>query len=813
MQLSYIGSYLQKKIPTGLRMAILALVPAFLFLPFPDSVFDLGIDSPLPYIFTYLIRGHVALGKEIIFPHGPLAFIMYPLPGDSLWWIAFFFTVLLRMAWAYSLLSLVSKRASSYLFFAFLGAVVLSAVNGLLLTIVESVILFFLNYLDSKKITWLVPPLILIPLALFIKAFVGILCLAVFFSFILILLFYVFRKQENPWRLLYVFILPAGILIIWLLLYKTYDGLFSYIIGMQQLASDNSAAAALYPDNLWLWISVGILSGFLLLVLIVRNRKQLFFLILVLPTLFAIWKYAMARQDYYHALTIVIFLFFLLLVFHLLVAKQKYLHYTLSSLVFGAFLFNFISIRGPEKRYFPPHDGLVKLISAGLHYRYFSDTCAAASLRNVETNKLSSEIRSVILNKTVDVYPWDYSYVAANNLNWQPRPVLHSYAAYTNWLDNQDANHFKSITAPEFLIWELKASWRDIYGGSMESIDGRYLLNDEPETLLSLMSNYRLLAKQNGEQQALLYVKRQKPIELKTKEVARIETTWNTWFNVPVSVNGLLRASVHTSLTLAGRLKGMLYKDDDVYVFYMFSNGDIRQYRVVPRTIEYGLWVNPLIMNPETHINEPRVIKMCFRSRNENVMNSRINIVFSLSTPDDNLLPETDSSSFVFDFFGINGKLNRKTVLKRSLRLYQNPETWLHPVYGQPDTPGNTHQLALMPDKYSSIISVNLDSLKNANDFSDGLIVAQVWMKAGKQANAGLIVALEKGQENVLWKSADFKNVRVNENDYNLVSSFLALDEFMKKQKGLVLKVYLWNFGKEPVLWKNLSLHVEGVVQ
>jgi len=802
----------QKDSTKRLILLAISLIPALLFLPFPDSITDIGIDNSLSFIFSYIMQGHLALGKDIIFPHGPFAFIMYPLPGNSLWWIAMSFSILVRVAWAYSFLSLVSNKSWRYHIVAFIGCLMLSTIVGLLGTIVQMVIMFLLHYLETRKLYWLVPPLVLTAFAFFIKAFVGILCLSVIFPFFLILLYLVIKKEENPWRLVYILIVPLSIAAIWMVLYGTSHGLLRYAIGMQQLASDNSAAAALYPDNLWIWLIIGLLAGFILMITNLRNRKQLQFFILILPMLFAIWKYGMARQDYYHALTIIIFLFFVLLIFLLQAERFKVYHLVLSLIVFVAFAINFANIRGPENSFSPPTNGFLKLISAAMDYQYFSDTCEMASQRNVKRNLLCTEIRSMIGNKTVDIYPWNYSYLKANNFNWQPRPVLHSYASYTYWLDDLNVKHFESKSAPEFIIWELKADSRDAYGGDMESIDGRYLLNDEPETMLSLVSYYRLLAMQEGKHSALIYAKRQAKLEFKTKEISKIETIWNTWFNVPDTAIGLLRASVHTKLTFAGKLKGMFYKDDDVYAYYMFSDGDIRRYRVVPRTMDYGLWINPLVMNPELHMNEPRIIKMCFRSRNENLMYKKISITFSQTIPVGNSLHETDSSGFVFDFFGLKIGKKRETLLKRGFAMDSVPMAWTHPIYSTNHRPDSINSLELLADQYSPAFTINLDSLQAVERFTDGLVLSQVWMKSGDKANAGLIVALDRGEENILWKSADLKYAKLNENDYNLISSFLDLDEFMKKEKGLTLKVYLWNFGKEPVYWKNFSIHIKSIL-
>lgn len=811
MSISTLAAVFQKGSVNRLVILVVSLIPAFLFFPFPDSVFDVGLDQSLSFVFTYLMQGRADLGKDIVFPHGPFAFIMYPLPGDSLWWIAIGFTIIIRLAWAYSLMKLVSEKPGWRFFIAFAGTLVLSAVVGLLLIIVQLVVLLLLNYLQQKRLYWLLSALVLTAFAFYIKAFVGILCLSVVFPFFLVLLYNSIIKLENPWRLVYILVVPFSILAIWLALYRTSNGLLRYIEGMQQLASDNSAAASLYPDNNWIWLAAGMLAGLILIITNLRNSKLVRYFILIGPALFAVWKYSMARQDFFHALTLIIFLFFVLLIFHLLAEKFRIYHLLLSLLILGTFSCNFILADDSQNKFALRESGFPKLISAAMDYQHFSDSCNKVSLQNIERKKLSPGIRSLILNKTVDIYPWEYSYVPANNLNWQPRPVLHSYASYTRFLDNLNAKHFKSKDAPEFLIWELQHTSSDIHGGRMGSIDGRYLLNDEPDMILNLISNYRLIARQEGDYPALIYTKRPVRLQLESSEVGVIETTWNTWFNVP-DTNGLISAEVLTNLNSIGRLKGMFYKDDDVYAYYMFSDGSIKQYRVVPRTIKYGLWINPVIMNPELKLKEPRVVKMCFRSRNEKLTNKKIHVTFKRVTTAGNQFPETDSSGIIYDFFGISGGKKRSTLLVRNLAMDSDPFTWSTPVYGPDMHSDKSGQTRVLHSQSSYGFFFDLDSLKAIRSFDEGIAIAQVWIKAATTAKTSLILSVDKDGKSLLYKSIDTKYFIKNEGDYNLVTCFLNMDDSLENEKGLTLRAYLWNVGSDPVSLKNFTLRVQGVL-
>ena len=150
----------------NLLLFVVALVPAFVLFPFPASVFANGIDPPLAWVFNFLVRGNFALGRHIIFPHGPLAFIMYPLPGGSNLWIAVSVHITLRIFLAYNILKLATRKPLGYMVFALISAFVLLAVNDILLTIVQIIILCYLNFFERRNILWLLPALIITPVAL-----------------------------------------------------------------------------------------------------------------------------------------------------------------------------------------------------------------------------------------------------------------------------------------------------------------------------------------------------------------------------------------------------------------------------------------------------------------------------------------------------------------------------------------------------------------------------------------------------------------------------------------------------------------------
>src|SRR5690554_7715176 len=75
---------LRKELDFGFKALILGLMLIVGTFPANDWSFSVGIDPPLQWVFNFLFEHNLELGKNIIFPHGPLAFLMYPLSENIL---------------------------------------------------------------------------------------------------------------------------------------------------------------------------------------------------------------------------------------------------------------------------------------------------------------------------------------------------------------------------------------------------------------------------------------------------------------------------------------------------------------------------------------------------------------------------------------------------------------------------------------------------------------------------------------------------------------------------------------------------------
>ena len=90
----------------GIRYGILSILLILITFPDFDPNYSTGVDGPLPWVFNYFFSENLNLGKDVIFPHGPLAFILYPLPMGNNLLIAIIFYSIIKLFLSCSIIHL-----------------------------------------------------------------------------------------------------------------------------------------------------------------------------------------------------------------------------------------------------------------------------------------------------------------------------------------------------------------------------------------------------------------------------------------------------------------------------------------------------------------------------------------------------------------------------------------------------------------------------------------------------------------------------------------------------------------------------------
>jgi hypothetical protein len=798
------SSFLQRDFSLAIYVLLSVLVPIITFSDL-DPVYAPGVDPPMAWVFNYFFDGHLSEGKNIIFPHGPLAFLMYPLPEGNNLATAVLFHFLLKIIFSFLLFRLVNHREKSNHLAPFLVAIFFCGIFDIqFLLLGITALCLVLHFLTEKK-SYLVPAILFCSLSVYIRAFGGIATIALCGSYFLLQF-----AGSRSWKRLLVCSgsLLLGIVLIWILLYHTLSGFPRYLFGLFQLSQDNSSAVAMYPENNWLFISIAFFI-LCLIPFISKSKSALLVYGMFLLPLFAAWKYAMAREDIFHASSLFVLLLFFYAIVYFVAERRRFLILFLGLLSAGFYYGNLENVddfRDPGIS----KNGLNAFRTFISDYDTLSKKYKALSLENIRTNKLDEKSLSLIQNKTVDIYPWDYTFIPANNLNWRPRPVIQSYASYTSWLDLQNKEHFESASAPEFLLWETDKVTEDQNGGNFESIDERYLLNDEPQTVLALLNKYSFVHKHP---RYLLFQKNtgDKLEQAATKSSGKIK--WNEWTDVPYAGDGILRAKIRMKQKAGGKIKSFFYKSEAFYIVYKLENKDVFRYRIVPKNAADGIWINPFLQKGETDFIESPVRQIQIRCTDVSQMQEEAEIEWQYSRLKTN--PQTSPGpKGPYDgacaLFGKTVPSSDSLLFITENKFSQRLEAWTYNEQQIYDKEYSTSpkSMQLKPGEYSMTYARTFDSaaFKSGKELQ---IKSTVTVKATRSAEVKLVISLEDERGNpISWTGTRVSPFIIDEDNWNFCSAVAKVSNQQLKGK-LTLKVFLWNVGKEQILADDFSVRAE----
>lgn len=187
--------------------------------------------------------------------------------------------------------------------------------------------------------------------------------------------------------------------------------------------------------------------------------------------------------------------------------------------------------------------------------------------------KLPHEILAHIGNDTVDVIPWNIAYAYYNHLTYNPRPVIQSYAAYTEKLDRLNSAKYESDSAPKHLLF------------SFDCIDLRYCFWDETQTKIAMLEHYQphLVS---GE---FLVLDRHAPAlrpHETTSSTGRAHL--NQWIT-PLDDSRITLAKVNLRYSPIGSLKSFFYKVPPLNVEFELADGKTITHRAVKNILQGGV--------------------------------------------------------------------------------------------------------------------------------------------------------------------------------------------------------------------------------
>lgn len=203
-----------------------------------------------------------------------------------------------------------------------------------------------------------------------------------------------------------------------------------------------------------------------------------------------------------------------------------------------------------------------------------------------ELVKAKSRIRQgdplPLLKGTTDFYEFDQSAILASDNQWNPRPIIQSYSAYTPQLAKQNEDHLRGRESPDWVFFRL------------QSIDERLPSIDDGASWSALIDNYTVASLQNG----LATLKKRDSTRGASSYESISEKLCVTGATVTVpETRGLIFAEVDLQPTWAGRLLISLFSPPQLRITLGLRSGETKSYRVVSEMMESGFLLSPLVSN------------------------------------------------------------------------------------------------------------------------------------------------------------------------------------------------------------------------
>lgn len=737
--------------------------------PVMDWTYGPGDDASLYWVFNSLPGAGYREAARFLFPHGPLAWLMYPLPDQAV--ETMLFLALVKAALFTGLWLATGAEASWWRRLMAVAAAFLMMMHSRLEFMLTANVLTWTWLGVRRESRWPMHVVVaLVVLAFHVKAAVGIMTMMLFFT---ALGCRAVRHgqwgreglQLGGWAL--AMVLSSACI------YGTLEGFGTRWQGLLQLASGSSASVALYPYVPWAAVAAGLALALLVLLLAGKGEGP-WFALLSAPLLFATWKHGMARADFLHEEGFIHLVGAVLMLSVLFVPRRWWLRLPLAALSVLLLSRLLGHVHHPASSTWPGF-GFGRAVRFATDLPGVKRECEARSQENIAVDLLPAGMRTMIGDAPVDVYPWDLAIIPANGLNWRPRPVIQSYAAYTPWLDARDAEHFASAQAPEFLIWHRTDGDRNVNGTGLGGLDGKLTWNDEPQTMLALLAHYEQVLAQGR----FTLLRKREPLEVTATPVLGVrQAAWGVWIAVPDPGPGVWRAKVHLPAGLRRRLKRSLYKDDRFQVMMKDADGRVYTYRIAPKNAEEGLWISPAPQ--DGGLGRP-VREVMFTASGISMMKDSLELTWDRVQWSGETMPWARAGS--------------STHPPLAPFPMESHRAWSIPG-GNDMEGGSIHQREV----YSPTFSVALDSL----DPQAGKLCFSGWLKVPGYRygrNVSLVWDLQKAAEQPAWNAQAIDPQLLDPDSWAYVQYLLDLPE---DRRGWTAKAYVFNPDTEAVQLKDL---------
>lgn len=727
-------------------------------LTFPGLLHGYGPGIDMAYVWAYnhlFVHDFTAL-RELIFTYGPLGFLKFPQAMGLNAWTGFLFLVLLRWLQAVLFLQVLKKYREKLRIIDYLVLLLLLRITSYDLAFASIMLCGGLLAEAEKKWYPWVPGLLLAAVGLYIKFSIGVVAFAVFGAYLAVLV--VQKKLPMRQAVWPVLVALAAVWVLGFALSGQAGYAYTYILHALKISASYAAALSLHPENNKgpLWLSLLLLLAY---PLVLRKNWQPALFVSLLAGLFIVWKHSIVREESWHIFLLVQTLLMGWLYLIVLSPKRRPWLLVIASVALVG-LWRYTYQLGGVRQFLETGNTPASFFD---QLRSLSSPTQASpgSEPGLQYALLPTDVRSLIGNQSVDIYPWDLNYAAVNHLNWHPRPGLQSID-FNPWLDEQSANFYRGPQAPEFVLWHRS---NDRFDREMGSFEERYLLSSEPLTVDALLANYEPVTVRHN---FTLYRKKQTASPVAYAKGQTIALRFGQMLAVP-QTDGLLKADVRLSLNGLGKLVGALYKEPAFFIRYKWVDGSEYYYNVLRHNAPSGIWVQPFVSS----LFFPDARKF------------RVDSIGFFTTQ-----PSLSASYVALTW--MYGPWPRGII---------NPNTYPDTLYHTADTlPARPIQVP--PHGFADLFRLSVDSLPPVT------VELQVQMKTRtpRKGHPRMVLSIDKDTLNSLWTAAYNDAYLPTQERWGAVTLSRVLD--LSRYPGHTLKVYLWNESPMPFEASDAKLSI-----
>jgi len=462
-----------------LLLSVFVVLPKNLFfLPFN------GLDNSWILALNMAVNQHLIYGKDFFFNYGPLGFLF----TGQVVFIHKIYVILFHLFLLGCLIFIIhyfikqlKSRLSKVVFFLILFATSSSIYfeRAFLLLLIS--LFFTLYYLSTRKRFSIFIVGFIALLSFYIKLNTGLILTAlllIFFAFLVIV------KKEKPRFFIYFTI--GYFAIILLLSVLLHVDLVGYLKASLDLINYYNDAVSL-PAPINILVIIAAIIGLYLIIfltnikLIFSSKERLLIYFFIAFSAFLLFKEGFVRADVHMLVffTNVIPLAGLLYFFE----NEQPLKKHLLIGIWVTTIFCLISVRQliPQNNLFlQAYNQIASVPYKDFIFNEYPSRLKSAANYGKKSSKFPDRILDKLNGKSVDILPTDISYIYFNNLKYNPRPVIQSYAAYSEYLDGMNAKKYSSQSSPDYLLY------------AFGSIDYRHPFWDESATKLTMLTNYEI---------------------------------------------------------------------------------------------------------------------------------------------------------------------------------------------------------------------------------------------------------------------------------------------------------------------------------